>query len=462
MAKKVKLPLIMADGVQVRTLEALKESFDVERVVGYFLEGKLQTWLEDRYYEDEAEAVAALSKEDAQLGRKLSEIFDVEYVETEAVDVEEIAWKNERLAKLKQLTDDDEIIKNIDSVAFNQEELADLYEEGVEKIYLCEGEFNIPKSKQKLEYIQFAGAKVKGLKEVKNEEKMPAKSRVSSYCFSNDYNSQLMILDNGKLHIQGNTANGEDRLPNTKSRFICVSHRPYHCIAVTENGNVFTWGSLPYNCESQPNMPPIKQAIAAPYGFYALDADGKVYRWGGHWFYNGDDDMPDELPAIKQIVASFSRIYALDVDGKIHSWGKKVEYEIPKNIPPIKKLSSDYDVVFALGENGCVYSWGNDKDMMFIPDNLPHIVDIGDVDIITPLLDDTGHVHWCGVSNWLSETKEACTQLPPLKAVFGECYVGIDENNVLWKVDYNGAHTAKLYNKEDGDEIKLYYNNTED
>jgi hypothetical protein len=164
MAKKVKLPLIMADGVQVRTLEALKESFDVERIVGYFLEGKLQTWLEDRYYEDEAEAVVALSKDNAQLGKKLSEIFGVEYTETEAVDVEEIAWRNDRLAKLKQLTDDDEIIKNIDSVAFNQEELADLYEEGVENIYLGEGDFTIPKSKQDLEYIEFAGARVRGRK----------------------------------------------------------------------------------------------------------------------------------------------------------------------------------------------------------------------------------------------------------------------------------------------------------
>ncbi len=165
MAKRVKVPLLMADGVQVRKLEELREYFDIEKIIGYFLDGRLQTWLEDRYYEDEAEAVAALEKGDAELGKKLSEIFGVEYSDTNAPDTEKIAQKNERLAKLKQLTDDDEIIKNIDSVAFNQEELADLYDNGVKKIYLGEGDFKIPKSKRDLTYIEFAGAKVEGLEE---------------------------------------------------------------------------------------------------------------------------------------------------------------------------------------------------------------------------------------------------------------------------------------------------------
>ena len=172
MVRKVKFPLEMADGVQVRNLEALKENFDVEKVIAYFLDGKLQTWLADRYYEEEAESVAALSKDDGQLGKKLSEIFGIEC--SEEVDIEEISWKNERLAKIKQLTDDDEIIKNADYVAFNQEELAELYDEGVERIYLCEGEFTIPKSKQDLEYIEFGGAKVM------NRKPKPEKSEVKS------------------------------------------------------------------------------------------------------------------------------------------------------------------------------------------------------------------------------------------------------------------------------------------
>lgn len=151
MALKAKIPLIMNNDVKVRTISELKENFDVERVLGYFIDGKLQQWLEDRYYEEEAEAVEKLDKDDADIAEKICGIFDVEYV-NEGIDIDVIAIKNERIAKLKQFTSDDEIIENVDLVAFDQEDLASLFDEGVEKIYLCEGTFHIPKSKIDLEY----------------------------------------------------------------------------------------------------------------------------------------------------------------------------------------------------------------------------------------------------------------------------------------------------------------------
>lgn len=166
---KVKFPLEMANGVQVRTIEELKENFDINKVVGYFLEGKLQTWLTDRYYDEEAEQVAELNSDDSKLTKKLSEIFGVEYADSEEVDVDKIASDNERIAKIKQFTDDEDIIKNYDKVAFTQEELADLYDAGIQTIYLCEGEFKIPKAKLELNYIVFGGAKT-NLPEKKQEE----------------------------------------------------------------------------------------------------------------------------------------------------------------------------------------------------------------------------------------------------------------------------------------------------
>lgn len=48
MAKKIKFALTMKDGTKVRTLNELREHFDLERVIGYFLDGRLQKWLEDR------------------------------------------------------------------------------------------------------------------------------------------------------------------------------------------------------------------------------------------------------------------------------------------------------------------------------------------------------------------------------------------------------------------------------
>lgn len=78
MAKKVKFALEMADGEQVRNIDALKEHFDLEKVVGYYLDGRLLNWLKDRYYIEEAAKVAELSKDDPQLHNKLCYIFGVE------------------------------------------------------------------------------------------------------------------------------------------------------------------------------------------------------------------------------------------------------------------------------------------------------------------------------------------------------------------------------------------------
>lgn len=76
-----------------------------------------------------------------------------------------------RLTKLKQLTDDMNVLKNIDSVAFDQEELLNLYNHNIKEIYLCEGEFEIPESKQSLTYILIGSPTVKGLSESQLKDK---------------------------------------------------------------------------------------------------------------------------------------------------------------------------------------------------------------------------------------------------------------------------------------------------
>ena len=122
-------------------------NFDIEKVVGYFLDGKLKKWLDARWYEDESEAISKLDEKDLLLTEHLCEIFDVEYADKK-INTDEIAARNARISRLKQYTDNEEIINSVDIVAFDQEELAELYEKGIEKIYLCEGEFRIPNSKK--------------------------------------------------------------------------------------------------------------------------------------------------------------------------------------------------------------------------------------------------------------------------------------------------------------------------
>ena len=152
MAKRIKFALEMKDGAQVRNLEDLKENFDLEKAIGYFLDGKLMTWLNDRYYEEETEALENLSKDDEQLNKKLCQILGVEY-EDEGLNPEEIERRNKRIARLKQYTDNQEIIDNVDLVAFDQEDLADLLDEDEEIIYLCQNKFTIPLRAENKKYI---------------------------------------------------------------------------------------------------------------------------------------------------------------------------------------------------------------------------------------------------------------------------------------------------------------------
>lgn len=152
MAKKIKFALKMKDGAEVRTLQELKDGFDLNAVMAYFLDGKLEVWLSDRYYDDLADSIQELDKDDPELGKKLCGIFGVEY-EEDTMSIEEIEERNRRINRLKEITDDESVIENVDSVAFSQEELADLLDEGKDTIYLCGEDFQIPVRVKGMTYI---------------------------------------------------------------------------------------------------------------------------------------------------------------------------------------------------------------------------------------------------------------------------------------------------------------------
>lgn len=159
MAKKIRFPLVMADDTEVRDLDELREHFDLEAVLGYYESGKLLTWLRDRYLEDEADAVEELDKSKSEFQQQLCAIFGVDY--TAPVDQEAVVRRQERLKKLRTFTDEEEFIDHIDQVAFDQEELADLLDEGVETIYLCGKQFSIPVSSTERTFIGINNPTVK-------------------------------------------------------------------------------------------------------------------------------------------------------------------------------------------------------------------------------------------------------------------------------------------------------------
>ncbi|MDE7243884.1 MAG: hypothetical protein K2O18_07900 [Oscillospiraceae bacterium] len=150
--KKIRFPLKLADGIEVRSLEELREHFDLQAVLEHYKTGKLLTWLEDRYLESEAEAVRTLDESASDFQQRFCEIFQVEYVGTD-VDMEEIERRQRRLKRLRTVTDETEFISNIDYVAFDQEELAELLDEEASKIYLCGKKFIVPASRRGVTYV---------------------------------------------------------------------------------------------------------------------------------------------------------------------------------------------------------------------------------------------------------------------------------------------------------------------
>lgn len=114
----------MKDGAEVRTLDQLREHFDLASVLGYYSSGRLYDWLESRGY-DEAEKLKALNPSSASFQKDLCEVLRVAYSEPENPDLSlsEIAARNGRLERLKLFTVDDTILAAVDRVAFTQEEL---------------------------------------------------------------------------------------------------------------------------------------------------------------------------------------------------------------------------------------------------------------------------------------------------------------------------------------------------
>lgn len=151
MAKKIKFPLKLKDDFPVRSLDELKFHFDFDKILGYFLDGKLLTWLEDRNYTSETDAIRTLQRNDANLKRKLFAIFGVEDSITDSnVDITAIEARNKKIAILRQYASDENILNHPEQVALNQEDLDKLIEEDkFNDIYLCNNSFVIKLIKRK-------------------------------------------------------------------------------------------------------------------------------------------------------------------------------------------------------------------------------------------------------------------------------------------------------------------------
>lgn len=149
MVRKIKFPLIMKDNVEVRTIEELRVNFYSDKILEYFMNGKLQKWLEDRYYEDEANKISQINiKENSK--NIISQICSI--LELDSI--------KERKDLLKQFTNDKKWLEKIDYIAFTQEELdSNLLNWNFDKTsnkketYICGNDFLITDEYNDITYI---------------------------------------------------------------------------------------------------------------------------------------------------------------------------------------------------------------------------------------------------------------------------------------------------------------------
>ena len=136
-------------GVEIKTLENLRENFDLEKAVEYFKSGELLDWLEDRFYDDEAEKIENISPDDKNLSQKICAALGVDCDD----DVEFIQRVREKKNILSEKTDDENIIDNAATTALNQDDLANLLHMDYSTIFLCGESFNVPIRVENKKYI---------------------------------------------------------------------------------------------------------------------------------------------------------------------------------------------------------------------------------------------------------------------------------------------------------------------
>ncbi|MDO4809327.1 MAG: hypothetical protein Q4A04_05125 [Eubacteriales bacterium] len=216
MARKIKFPLIMENDVKVRSLEALKENFDIYQVFTYYRSGKLLLWLKNIYLDEEADKVKNLdSTEDIPvLSRQLYEVFGLPYTAIDEEKAEKIQDRENRKKRLQEKTSNDEILERIDEVAFDNEELDMRLKEGCKEIFLCGEAFTIPVEFENVtyygvnkpvvslstEWVDLDEKKIR-FKDIKPDYSLIRNNRIKNgrKHFNDEYDNTVKVTDSKKV-----------------------------------------------------------------------------------------------------------------------------------------------------------------------------------------------------------------------------------------------------------------------
>ena len=150
--KKIKFPLVMKNGEEVRDIEALRENFDIESAAEYYSNGKLERWLENNYYDDILEKVRELTGDEDDFGELLAKALGAEWDGSEKINLRSIMKGTELREQLKPYVSEEELEK-MEHIADTQEELERLVQSGCSPVYLFGKTFSIREWMGNTEFI---------------------------------------------------------------------------------------------------------------------------------------------------------------------------------------------------------------------------------------------------------------------------------------------------------------------
>ena len=164
MARKIRFGLNMPEKQNIRTMEELKQYFDLKAVLEYYFNNKLTEWLNDRGYASIAEQLNALDRDKDDFEENVCKIFGAQYKAESAgaVTAEDVEALVDRKEEIRKYTDDVNILENAGNVAFNQAELNALVKDDSSKtVYLLGKEFTLTAKYKNKTYVGLNNPTVK-------------------------------------------------------------------------------------------------------------------------------------------------------------------------------------------------------------------------------------------------------------------------------------------------------------
>jgi hypothetical protein len=199
------------------------------------------------------------------------------------------------------------------------------------------------------------------------------------------YYHAAVLLENGSVVCWGNELNNHLNYPATDSKFMSIKAYNEFTLGLKEDGTLAGWGIRRYGQNNIPtqltepgNSPVISYAVGK-YHCAAITDDGNIYTWG--W-----DIAPGDV-IIAPEMDDNRKVYRVELDTRT----QKYLIEPPKEAlfsddeKPLRIYAGN-DITFVLTSSGDVIGWGDEKyDLIKVPEVIPPLERPGQPNIdLTP------------------------------------------------------------------------------